>query len=330
MSFVNIVSQIPKLFWRQWTFTPPPQNQSFANQVVIVTGSNVGLGLEAARRITANGAAKVILAVRTLSKGEAAKNDIEQTTHTTGVVEVWELDLANYDSVKKFATKAMQLERLDVLLNNAGVSFVKWTTDDEDQELTIKVNVISTFLLSFLLLPKLRETAVKFNVTPHLTVVSSEVHFFAAFDERKHTSTSIFETFSDQSKSSIMDRYNVSKLLEVLLVRALVDNVGQNYPVIINTVNPGFCHSELMRDVGVAGAVAKFVMGARTTEVGGRTLVNAASFSRASHGQYLGDCSVLAPAQFVTSEEGEREQERVWNDLGVVLEKIELGILKNL
>src|ERR1700712_5727634 len=109
---LKVLPQLPKFIYRQWTFTPPPQTQSYANQVVIVTGANIGLGFEAARRITANGAAKVILAVRSLSKGEEAKKEIEKSTNTTGVVEVWPLDLADYDSVKKFAAKANQLERL--------------------------------------------------------------------------------------------------------------------------------------------------------------------------------------------------------------------------
>jgi retinol dehydrogenase-12 len=326
---LQALAQIPALFYRQWTFTPPPQTQSFANQVVIVTGANQGLGFEAARRITANGAAKVILAVRSASKGAEAKKDIEKSTNTTGVVEVWPLDLADYESVKAFAAKANELDRLDVLLNNAGVSLSKWTVSD-DEEMTIKVNVISTFLLSFLLLPKLRESAKKYNITPHLTIVSSEVHFFAAYKERKHTDEPLFDVLSNERKSSQMDRYNVSKLLEVLTVRELANKVGSKYPVTINTINPGFCHSSLMRDVGFAQYIAKFVMGARTTEVGSRTLVNAASFSPDSHGQYLSDCKIEETAPFVNSEEGKMEQKRVWTELVTVLEKIQPGIMKNL
>jgi retinol dehydrogenase-12 len=326
---LKVLPQLPHFIYRQWTFTPPPQTQSYANQVVIVTGSNVGLGFEAARRITANGAAKVILAVRSLSKGEEAKKEIESSTKTTGVVEVWQLDLADYDSVKKFAAKANKLDRLDVLLNNAGVSTQNWTVSD-GEEITIKVNVISTFLLSFLVLPKLRETAKKYQVTPHLTIVTSEVHFFAAYNERKYKDEPLFDVLSNEKKSSKMDRYNVSKLLEVLGVRELVQKVGPDYPVIINMVNPGFCHSALMREVGFAQYIMKFLFGARTTEVGGRTLVNAASFSQDSHGQYLGDCRVTEPANFVTSAEGVEEQTRLWSDLVTVLEKIQPGILKNL
>lgn len=61
---------------------------SFADQVAIVTGSNTGLGLEAARHLVRLDAKKVILAVRNTSKGDVAKVSIEQSTGRRGVVEV--------------------------------------------------------------------------------------------------------------------------------------------------------------------------------------------------------------------------------------------------
>jgi retinol dehydrogenase-12 len=142
-----------------------------------VTGANVGLGLEAARHITRLNAEKVILACRTVSKGEAAKASIEESTGRKGAVEVWQLDLGSYDSVQAFAKRALELPRLDVVLENAGVAIPHYSRA-EDNEATITINVISTFLLALMLLPKLRESAAKFKTTPRLTIVSSEVHFF--------------------------------------------------------------------------------------------------------------------------------------------------------
>lgn len=86
--------------YSQFLVTPPKPTKSFAEQTVIVTGANTGLGLEAARHITRLNATKVILAVRNTSKGEAAKRSIEESTGRLGVVEVWPLDLSNYESVK--------------------------------------------------------------------------------------------------------------------------------------------------------------------------------------------------------------------------------------
>lgn len=143
----------------------------------IVTGSNIGLGLETARHLTAFGSNKVIIAVRNVEAGEAAKTDIEKTTKTSGVVEVWELDLGSYNSVKAFAEKAKKLNRLDGLIENASIALDKWSTT-ENHETSITVNVYSTFLLAVLLLPKLQETATKFNISPRLVVVTSNLAFF--------------------------------------------------------------------------------------------------------------------------------------------------------
>ena len=184
--------------------TPPYPKQDFSGRTVIVTGSNVGLGLEAARHFTRLNAAKVILGVRDVGKGEKAKGSIEASTKRQNVVEVWQLDLASYDSVKQFASKAQELDRLDVVVENAGIATDKYRIF-EDNESTITVNVVSTFLLALLVLPKLQETATKFHVQPHLVIVSSEVHAFTSMPEK--SSANIFETLSHKETARMNDRY---------------------------------------------------------------------------------------------------------------------------
>ena len=105
----------------QFTTLPYPETKH-TGQTVIVTGANVGLGLEAARHLTRLNAEKVILAVRSLDKGEAAKKSIEETTGRKGVVEVWQLDLSSYESVKQFIKRAEGLKRLDAIVENAGIA----------------------------------------------------------------------------------------------------------------------------------------------------------------------------------------------------------------
>lgn len=119
----EIMSGPPALpfLYSQLLFTPPKPTHNYANQTILVTGSNVGLGLEAARWFVKLGAAKVILAVRSSEKGEEARRSIEASTKRKGVVEVWSLDLSSYDSVKACAEQAESLERLDVLVENAGI-----------------------------------------------------------------------------------------------------------------------------------------------------------------------------------------------------------------
>lgn len=102
--------------------------------------------------------------------------------------------------------------------------------------------------------------------------------------------------------------------------------------VIINTVNPGLCHSSLQRhSEGLIGAVfyvMKLVL-ARTTEVGSRNFVAAASAGEESHGQYMSECAVTEPSDFVRSKEGKLTQERVFKELMEILEKLQPGITGN-
>lgn len=192
-------------FYSQFFITPPKPTKSFAGQTVIVTGSNTGLGLEAARHITSLNATKVILAVRTISKGEAAKKSIEASTGRTGVVEVWFLDLSSYESVKRFAARASkELQRVDILLENAGMINNNFEITEEDES-TVTTNVVSTFLLALLMLPKLRETSQRFNTVPRLTIVSSDIHFLAKFAEKD--ASNIFDRLNDKEMADMPDRY---------------------------------------------------------------------------------------------------------------------------
>lgn len=178
---------LSQFLYSQLFVTPHYPTHDFTGQTIIVTGSNTGLGLDAARHFARLNCAKLILAVRTVSKGEKAKESILATTkRTSDCIEVWELDLSKTWSVKAFATRAKQLHRLDVLVENAGVlPPTTFTATAEGNEMGLQTNVISPFLLALLLLPKLRETAAKFKSVPHLVVVTSEMHHVAAFKEKE-------------------------------------------------------------------------------------------------------------------------------------------------
>lgn len=314
--------------YSQWMVTPKVPTSSFAGQTVIITGSNTGLGKEALRQIVQLGVEKAILACRSIEKGEKAKADIEERTGRKGVIEVWQLDLSSYESVKAFAERAKGLPRLDVLLENAGVATMKFAMAEENES-TITVNVVSTFLLGFLLLPKLKETAHKFNVTPHLTILTSETHAGTKIPERKYPGK-LFDNLAKKEHTSQFERYPVSKLLEVMIVLAFVRDYAsaKDYPVIINMINPGLCESEIMRELGPVQYVLKFLMGARTTEVGGRTLVTGAAAGRESHGQYMSNGQVEQYTTFLAKEDGKKTQKRAWTEIKEKLERISPGIFK--
>ncbi|KAI4177736.1 MAG: hypothetical protein LQ343_000200 [Gyalolechia ehrenbergii] len=290
-------SYVLGFLYSQFLVTPPAPKQRFDGQTVIVTGSNTGLGLQAALHITRLGAKKVILAVRNLEKGEKAKTSIEESTGSNGVVEVWQLDLTSYESVKQFAKKAERLKRLDVLLENAGLMNEVWSMAEED-ELSVTTNVVSTFLLGLLLLPKLQETATRFNVRPRLVIVSSDLHFVTNLEERK--ASSIFDELREKETAVMSSRYvgqTFGERRDLLIVRELAARIDQSEKpkVIVNCLTPGFCHSDFDRELTGAKLyfmkVMRFLI-ARSTEVGSRTLVAAAEAGEESHGQYMADSRV--------------------------------------
>lgn len=121
------------------------------------------------------------------------------------------------------------------------------------------------------------------------------------------------------------------------MVRALSERMASgshaNEPVILNCLNPGLCHSSLSRAatgiVRVMFSVMKSLL-ARSTEAGSRTLVAAAAAGEESKGQYMSECKVVPPSEFVMSREGKETQERVFTELIAILENIQPGISKNI
>ena len=227
----------------------PRPTESYVGKTVIVTGSNVGLGKEAARHYARLGATRLILAVRSKEKGYAAKKDILASVpgYPGASIEVWELDMARYASVQAFAARVCgpELDRVDVFLANAGIFAAKFQRAEADES-TITVNVVSTFLLALLVLPKLKQTAARFpggDTRPVFTVVTSLLHGYAKFPQR--TAPQIFDALNqDPENFDRLDRYNISKLLELLVIRAIAERYpADKFPVTFNCLNPGLCKS---------------------------------------------------------------------------------------
>ncbi|GFF40260.1 short-chain dehydrogenase TIC 32, chloroplastic [Aspergillus udagawae] len=260
----------------------------------IVTGANTGLGFEAAKHLVSLEAAKVILAVRNLSAGEKAKKEIEESTGNIGVAEVWSLDLARYDSVKAFAQKATaELDRIDAVIENAAVA-VSERVLAEGHGLAVTVNVLSTFLLAVLILPKMRESAQRYGIVPHLTLVTSRVGFDAKDQWDNIKDDPVKKMDGDDIPP--MRTYPLSKVFTTMALRYLatlipVDHTG----VVLNLVCPGLCKTDLSRNApaqfreDLAKLHAEY---GRTAEDGSRTLLHGAVAGKESHGCLLHSCEI--------------------------------------
>ena len=139
----------------EWTAADLP---SFAGRTVIVTGANSGLGEITARELARVGA-KVILAVRNTTKGDAAASGM------TGDVEVRKLDLQDLASVREFAAG---VDTVDVLVNNAGIMAVPFAQTADGFESQIGTNHLGHFALTNLLLPKVSQRVVTVSSMMHL------------------------------------------------------------------------------------------------------------------------------------------------------------------
>jgi NAD(P)-dependent dehydrogenase (short-subunit alcohol dehydrogenase family) len=105
---------------------PPAPDTSFAGKTIIITGASSGLGLQATRQFALLRAHRVILAVRSVAKGEkhlAVLQADPQVKEAKTQLEVFELDLDDYQSVLCFAKRVQtEVKELDILLNNAGMN----------------------------------------------------------------------------------------------------------------------------------------------------------------------------------------------------------------
>ncbi|EAT86631.1 hypothetical protein HBI56_129320 [Parastagonospora nodorum] len=298
----------------------------------IVTGGNTGIGLETARHLVKADAGRVIISSRKISAGEAAKADIEGTTGRKNVVEVWQLDLTSFASVKEFAAKASGLERIDALIENAGVMTDKFAIV-EGNETSMTVNVVSPFLLAALLMPKLQETAQQFTITPHIIMVGSALALQANKELEKGGSKNIFANLND---AKITDRYPLTKLVQLYALREWATRYpAEKTNVIMNMTAPGVCSTGLARDTNartraLIGTI-RFIF-ARTPEEGSRTTVHGVVADKDSHGKFLSGCQIKdwwVPA-WAKSEQGLRIQKQLWEELTDTLETTSPGVMSNI
>jgi len=272
-----------------------------------------------------------------MSKGEKAKEAIISSIISSKppIIEVWPIDMTSHASVNAFAGRAINtLPRVDALIANAGIDVRKFELF-EGSESTLTVNVISTFLLSLLLLPKLRETA-RLNKAPtHLTITGSMIHVFAKPEYLSSPPDGqIFKTLNDPEVADMADRYMCTRLIVTMCVEALAAQMKSSpgaggVSVIVNNVNPAWCKTEFFRYAPLNGG-AKLALGliGRTSEQGSRVLVHGASTAAGldTHGKYLSECQVKPTAAWVRSEEGLKVQARVWKELCDILEQICPGV----
>ncbi|GFR02942.1 hypothetical protein TNCT_257581 [Trichonephila clavata] len=156
-----MLSGIAGFFIYVWDFLFPATYQSSAKlngKTVVITGGNTGIGKETARDLAKRGA-KVIICCRDTEKGRQAADEIRQERTDANVI-VKPLDLASFSSIRQFVKEIQRSEpQINILINNAGVAVCPKSKTADGFELQFGVNHLGHFLLTNLLLDKIKASA---------------------------------------------------------------------------------------------------------------------------------------------------------------------------
>ena len=202
---------------------------AMGGKVAMVTGANAGMGKEIALALGGMGAT-VVMVSRDRTRGEAARAEVESKTGNHEV-ELLLADLSSQQSIRGLVTDfEARHNRLNVLVNNAGITLAKRTETADGIEAVFATNHLAAFLLTNLLLPVLKASAPSRVVT-----VSSAAHSMGKID---------FDDLQSANGYNEIRAYNASKLSNVLFTYELARRLAGT-GVTANVLEPGFVKTNL-------------------------------------------------------------------------------------
>uniref|UniRef100_A0A1A8NXA9 Retinol dehydrogenase 14b (All-trans/9-cis/11-cis) n=1 Tax=Nothobranchius pienaari TaxID=704102 RepID=A0A1A8NXA9_9TELE len=206
-------------------------------KTVIVTGANSGIGKALAGELLKLHA-RVIMACRDLRSAEDAARDIRREAGSDqGEVVVKHLDLASVRSVRKFCEEVNKEEsQVDVLINNAGIYQCPYSKTEDGFEMQLGVNHLGHFLLTHLLLDRLKASA-----PSRIIVVSSKLYKYGHIN---------FDDLNSERSYNKAFCYSQSKLANLLFTLQLAHQL-QGTGVTVNALTPGIVRTRLGRHVQI-------------------------------------------------------------------------------
>jgi retinol dehydrogenase-12 len=254
-------------------------------KTVLITGATGGIGLETARALAKLGA-RVVLGARDAVRVQAVAREIAAAG---GSAETLDVDLASFASVRRAAGRFSDAHAsLDVLVNNAGIAMRERLVTEDGHERTWQTNFLSHFLLTRLLLPKLRAGA-----KPRIVNVSSEAH---------RTGRLVWEDLELEHGYRAFRAYANTKLAQILFTRELARREPE---VTANAVHPGTIATGIWRE---APAFPRWLLGVflPSPEKGARPLVRLASAPELDGvtGRYFSKLVEAAPSAAAASDAG--------------------------
>jgi len=260
----------------KWTTDDIPDQ---TGRTAVVTGANTGLGLETAKALAAKGAT-VVLAVRNLDKGKQAAATI--TAASPGAeVALQRLDLSSLDSVREAAAELLAAhDRIDLLINNAGVMYTPKGTTADGFELQFGTNHLGHFAFTGLLLDRLIATDGSRVVT--VSSVGHRIRSRIDFDDLGF----------EKHRYSRVAAYGRSKLANLLFTYELQRRlVEADAPTVAVAAHPGLSDTELVRNspwIMRAGAAVLGSFVGQSAAMGALPTLRAATDPAVVGGEYFG------------------------------------------
>ena len=240
-------------------------NTSMQGKVCIVTGANSGIGKATSLGLAQMGAT-VVMVCRDRTKGEEAQNEIK-TKSGNDAIDLLLAELSSQDSIRQLVENFQQhYMQLDVLINNAGGVNLSRRDTVDGFEMTFAVNYLAPFLLTNLLLDKLKASA-----PARIVNVSSESHESGYIK---------MDDLQLEKKYRLMRAYGQSKLALVLFTYELARRL-QGTGVTANSLHPGFVATNIGQSgVGRVGrSIVKLIFSSLgiSPEEGAKTSIYLAS-----------------------------------------------------
>ncbi|XP_072302502.1 retinol dehydrogenase 14b [Eucyclogobius newberryi] len=206
-------------------------------KTVIITGANCGIGKALAGELLKL-QARVIMACRDRGRAEEAARELRgQTGQEQGELVIKLLDLASLRSVRSFCEEIIREEpKIDVLVNNAGLYQCPYTKTEDGFEMQFGVNHLGHFLLTHLLLDRLKTSA-----PSRIVVVSSKLYKYGGIN---------FDDINSEAKYDKAFCYSQSKLANLLFTLELAHKL-EGTGVTVNALTPGIVRTNLGRHVPI-------------------------------------------------------------------------------
>ena len=277
-----------------------------SDRTILLTGGTSGFGRVTAVDLAKRGATVVVVG-RDESKGAAL---VDQSGDLAGTIAFRQADLASQSVVRSLAESVKrEYDRIDVLAHNAGLSAGSRRESPDGIELTLAVNHLAPYLLTFELLDYLRGSP-----DPRVVVTASDIHRRATLD---------FDDLQLADGYNSLDAYARSKLANIAFTVELDDRLPDDAAITVNCVHPGFVPStdlfwEASLRTRLLVRIARLVPGVATSEQAAADRLQSLLVDRrygSISGQYVGGDGPTEPAPEATNRAVRRRLWRVSADL---------------